>query len=267
MDTLMEKLRQWIVIALVALSLFLLASAYAALRRGALADDALGPRAVITVSGTGEAIAVPDVARITFSVRARRSDVPSAQIEVTEKSNTITKQLKDAGVSEEDMKTVGYNIYPQYEWRQDTIVCVTYPCPQPPGRQVFLGYDVVQTTEITIRDIKKAGEIVQIVGDQSPDTVSGPSFEVDDIEKVREEARLQAIEHARAQAEVLADALGVSLVRVLSFSDGGYSTPYYEKGAGFAIEEQARDEAVAPPEILPGETNIVSTVTIQYEIR
>src|SRR3989338_4179504 len=83
----------------------------------------------------------------------------------------------------------------------------------------------------------------------------------------RESARHQAIEQAREKAEELANQLGVSLVRVIGFSEngGGYPVPYaYGRGGHMMVAMESK--AVAP-EIPVGENKIISNVSVTYEIR
>ena len=74
-------------------------------------------------------------------------------------------------------------------------------------------------------------------------------------------------EEAKAQADMLADKLGVTLVRIVSFNEnsGGYPTPYYGYGVGGVMAK----DSVAPQSVPTpaGENTISSHVMITYEIR
>src|SRR5262245_13479851 len=59
----------------------------------------------ITVSGTGEASAVPDVATFTFSVSADAQTVASAQTQVMQKTDAILAKIKALGIEDKDVKT------------------------------------------------------------------------------------------------------------------------------------------------------------------
>jgi len=95
--------------------------------------------------------------------------------------------------------------------------------------------------------------------------MQGPNFAIDDEDGLKAEARKIAIEKARAKAEVLARDLGVSLVRVVSFSEGGYY-PMYSRATSVGMEKGIGDDS-SMPEIPHGEENITSSVTVTYEIR
>ena len=111
---------------------------------------------VISVSGKGEVFAVPDIANFTFGAEETAKTVAEAQKLVTDKVNKGIEIVKAAGVEEKDIKTVGYNIYPHYNYIQP--ICTQFNCP--PGKQTIDGYQVSQTIEVKVRDTSKAGTIL-----------------------------------------------------------------------------------------------------------
>jgi len=212
---------------------------------------------VITVSGKGEVVVKPDLAVVSFGVSTENLDVAKAQTESTTKMNNIINLLKTKGVAEKDIKTTNYNIYPRYDYTQLT--------PYSSGKQTLAAYVVSQTVEVKIRDISKAGEILTGVGEFGVTDVSGLNFTIDNDQVVKDQARDLAIEDAKAQAKVLAKGLGVKLVKITSFSEGGNYPIYYgmEKSMAMGI---GGGDAVSP-QILTGENKITSNVSITYEIR
>jgi len=221
------------------------------------------PTNTITVSGTGDAYAVPDTGEFTYSVVSDKPTVAAAQTDAATKSNTITAYLKDAGVAEKDIRTTNYSIQPQYEWR--TSACVnTVPCP-PGGKQVLIGYEVRISSDVKVRDTTKAGDLLSGIGSRGASEVSGLSFTVADPTAVEAQARGKAIADAKAKANELARSLGVSLSRIVSFNEnsGGYPGPmFYGKGGGMMAESSA-----VAPDISIGQNKVTSNVSITYEIR
>lgn len=225
---------------------------------------------VISVSGQGEVFAVPDVAEFSFSVTEENMAVAKAQEAATKKMNAILDALKKAGVEEKDIKTVGYNINPRYEWVTKGQICPagSYCPPVQDGQRVLQGYEVSQTISVKVRDTAKAGELLASVGTLGAQNASGLNFTFDDEDKVIADARKEAIDDARAKAKELARSLGVTLVRVVNFQEGYGGSPMYYKGAEMmATDGRGGVVANAPPEIPAGENKVTSTVTITYEIR
>ncbi len=213
----------------------------------------------ITVSGTGEVFAVPDIATFSFSVVERGETVKVAQDIATEKTNKFIAFLKNGGVDEKDIKTTLYNVSPRYEYSQRGVR--SFP---PRGERVLVGFEVRQTITIKVRDTKKAGELLSGAGEYGISEASGLQFTIDDEDALMAEARKSAIDDASAKGRQLANDLGVKLVRVVSFGESG-AGPF---SRGFA-ERASGDFATfsAVPEIPVGENKVVSRVSITYEIR
>lgn len=214
----------------------------------------------ITVSGTGKSSVAPDIAHISFSVQENASTVAAAQDSATKRTNASLAALKKLGIADADVKTTGYNVYPQYEQQP----CLNGACPQPSAPKIA-SYQVSQTVEVKVRDTAKAGDVLQALGTLGVQNISGPDFGVDDPSKTQEEARANAIKDAKEKAEVLARQLGVHLGKVASFNEstGGTYPMYQALGKSAAM-----DSVQATPPTLPTGTNDTTVnVTITYEIR
>lgn len=227
------------------------------------------PENTIVVTGQSEIYVKPNVGTFTFTVREEASSVVDAQKKATDKNNAVLAALKAKGISEEkDLKPMGYNVYPKYEYQQT--ICTATFCP-PSGKQRIYAYEVSQTYEVKVRQDKLAtvGELLTAATGAGASEVSGLQFTLEDEEGERSKAREEAIKEARAKARVLADQLDVDLGRVVSFSEnGGPVYPLYYKGMEAYGRGGAGDAvAQAAPSIPTGENKIESYVTIVYEIR
>lgn len=219
----------------------------------------------ISVDGTGEVFAAPDIANISFTIREDAKKVADAQDKATKKTKAALESVRKLGVADKDIKTQNYSSYPKYEWQESSIVCVTVPCPYRPGKQVIVGYEVSQTVTIKVRDLEKVNSLVDVLGNAGVTEMQGPNFAIDNEDALKAEARKIAIKKAREKAEVLADDLGVTLVRVVSFSEGG-NYPIYTRTMSASMEKGMGGDAMSP-ELPQGENKITSNVTVTYEIR
>jgi uncharacterized protein len=217
---------------------------------------------VITVNGEGEAIGVPDVASFTYSVSEDAESVGEAQELVTTKMDKVIGALKNLGIEERDIKTIDYSVYPKY--RYEALACTPGYCP--PGRQIPDGYTATHSVMVKVRETTKAGEALSAAGTAGATNMSSLSFAVDDTDALLNEARAEAINDAKEKAKMLADELGVRLVRVMGYNDnlGGGPMPYYrEVGMGGAMDvTQAK-----APTLPTGENKYTISVSVTYEIR
>src|SRR3989344_1809823 len=223
----------------------------------------------ISFDGKGEVFASPDLATINFTIRENAVAMKDAQTRVTAKETAVLAFLDKSGVAKKDIKTENYNSYPKYEWRQ--VVCPqpadvsgSYYCP--PGKNILTGYEVSEYISVKIRDLVKTGEIIKGIGDVGISEINGPDFSIEKEDALKEQARKIAIGEAKKKAETLSRDLGVRLVRIVSFSEGGnYPIPMYEKSM---MAADSAGSAPSPAPTLPtGENKIFSNITITYEIR
>lgn len=223
--------------------------------RGSYATD------VISVTGKGEVVTVPDTGVFSFSVVEVGKSVKEAQDKAAKKANSAIAALKALGIAEKDIKTEGYNSYPKYEYSQNSI-CANGYCP--PTKQVLVGYEVNESISVKVRKTDDAGNVLTKIGDLGVSNISSLSFVVDDMTEVQSEARDKAIADAKDKAAKLSKSLGVRLVKIVNFDEGGAMPIYYGMaGKGMSVD------AVAPqsiPELPTGENKVTSNVTITYEV-
>lgn len=244
------------------LGLFLLAEAIGGFQN--LGGPGNPPTNTITVSGTGKAAAVPDIAHITFSVTQTAATVAEAQAAATKQSNAALAYLKDQGIDDKDVRTSSYNISPQYSYPRPCtggMLCPVYENSTPK----ITGYQVSETIEVTVHDLDKTGTLLAGLGSQNVQNLYGPEFALDNPAAPQEEARAKAIADAKAQAELLARQLGVHLGKVVSFSEGGGGYPYPMYGMG--AKTMAADSVAVAPQVPTGQNEYNSNVSITYEIR
>lgn len=212
----------------------------------------------ITLTGTGEIYAKPDLAITSFSVITEAKTVAEAISENTKKMNAVIAAVKNQGVEEKDLKTINFSISPHYDYYDANKIYISG------GTRVLSGYDVTQSLQVKIRDLTKVGNIIQAAVDSGSNETSDLQFTIDNQDALEKQAREDAIKKAKAKAEELAGQLGIKLVKIISFSENNY-IPYYamEKAS---VSSGIGGGGVTPPQIQTGENKIQVTVSITYEI-
>lgn len=204
----------------------------------------------LSVNGTGSVTVVPDVARIELGVEVSAKTVAQARSSAAEAMDEIMASLEANGVDPNDVKTRYFNIYPQYNYRNETAPEIT-------------GFMVNNQVTVTVRDIDTASDVLDdaIAAGGDLVRVNGITFTVDDPEQFLDEAREKAVENAREHAETLASAAGVSVGGVRSISESG---GYYPPEPRFAYETAA--DAGGATAISPGEQELTVSVFVIFEI-
>ncbi len=231
---------------LVILSVFLLASINKVANTAATTNT-------VSFSGEGKVVAKPDIAKINLSIVTDALTSKAAQDENSKKSKAITDYLKKQNIDEKDIKTTGYNIYPQYRY------------PQYGGQPTITGYQVNQSIEVKVRDLDKVSNILDGIVAAGANQVNQLSFEIDNPDALKAEARKKAIDDAKQKAKELEDQLGIDLGKIVNFSEstGGYPIPiYYDaklEGRGMG--------GGGGPSVPTGENEINVSVMITYQIK
>jgi len=203
----------------------------------------------LNVTGEGKAYTKPDIATISFGVHTQAVKSQDAVNQNNEAMNKVIKAVKDQGVEDKDIQTTSYNLYPLYDYTQ--------------YGSVFKGYSIDQQVEVKIRDFDKINVILDKATAAGANTVGNLQFTVDDIEKVRTEARNKAIAQAKEKAESIASSAGLGIIRITNISENYYPSPIPIYGMGGA---EAVKDSVAPS-IQSGQFEVYVNVTLTYQIK
>jgi uncharacterized protein YggE len=206
---------------------------------------------LFTVSGDGEATAIPDTALTNFGVTKTASTVGQAQNEVNQSVNDIISGLKNLGIQDKKIKTTDYSVSPNYDYSS--------------GRNTITGYVVTQNLQVEITPIEKANQAVDMATKNGANMVGNIQFTVNDDKKIELEnkAREDAISKAKAKAQSIAGASGIRLGRLVNVQENNNSMPrpvaFDLKAGGGSAESQA------PTQLQPGENTVNVSVTLSYE--
>ena len=232
-------------VVLVALIIFLLASTNQKVNTAITTNT-------ISFSGEGKVSAKPDIAKLEFAVVTQAQTSKEAQNANSPKSKAVVDFLRKQGVEEKDIKTLSYNVYPQYNYPR-------FDAPE------IKGYEVIQKFEVKIRDLDKTNEILDRLVTAGANNIANVAFTIDEPEKLQAEARVKAIADAKKKARDLEKQLGVNLGKIVNFSEntGGFPGPYYLEAKNFG----QGGVGGGAPEIPVGENETVVNVTITYQIK
>jgi uncharacterized protein len=205
---------------------------------------------LFSVSGTGKATGIPDIALLSIGVTKTALTVADAQNQTNAAANKIIEDLKKLGIKEKDIKTTDYSVNPKYDYAR--------------GDQNITGYIVTQTLEVNIAPIDIANKAIDTATLNGANLVGGITFTFNDKTKkdLENKARSEAVKIAKEKAESLSKATGIRLGKIVDVQESnGYSPRpimMTAKGAGI-------DSASAPTQLQPGENSITTDITLSYE--
>lgn len=204
---------------------------------------------LLSVSASGQASRAPDVATASAGVVTQAADAATAMRENATQMNRVIAAIRAAGVAERDVQTAGISIHPTYRHVQDEEPRIT-------------GYSASNTVNLKVRDIARLGEVLDALVASGANNVNGPSFGIDKPEAVYDEARRQALEQARARADMYAETLGLRVRRIVSISEGGGMRAPQPL---FAMRAMAADASESTP-VAPGENTLSANLEVVFEL-
>ena len=208
----------------------------------------IGQPAGISVTGDGIVTATPNVALVTIGVEVTDSTLGGAQSQAAQKMDAVVQKLKADGIPDANIKTVSYNVNPQYD-----------------QNQALRGYQVQNLVQVKTTDVGSLGQLMDDAVNAGATRIYGIDFQADNMTELMAQARTQAIQNAQDKAQQLAQASGVGLGRPTLIEDTQPSavTPRQAVPAAMA----AGAAAVPTTPVQPGELQVQSTVHVVYAIQ
>ncbi len=200
----------------------------------------------VLVVGTGVVATPPDVMNLVLGVSVRRDSVAAARADAARLTRAIVDALTTTGVAEEDLQTARFGVHPEYRHTE--------------RRRLLDGYRVTSTVRVTVRDLDRAGDVVDaaIAAGGNDVVLEHVAFAVEDDTEPRAAARLLAWNDALDKATQLARHARLNL---------GNATWIAELTAPTGPVPMARlaaAEAATPIE--SGSTDVTVTLEVRFAI-
>ncbi len=203
-------------------------------------------RKTVSAQGEGVVFVTPDIAYLTLGVETSNKEMSAAQSANKEKMNEIMTELNKFGIKEQDIQTNNYSVYPDYQWKND--------------KNVLVGYKVVNTVRVKIRNIDDTGKIMDAVAAKGANVVNGIQITVEDSSKYYEEALKLAVKNAEDKARIMTEYFGIKALTPVTITERpqGYYPIVYEN-------EKLRMDSAASTPISAGQLEIRASVDVSFE--
>ena len=222
-----------------------------------------GPPPSISVSASGSVTYAPDIAHVTFGVRAQSEAATDAAAQVNTRAQAVVNELRGMGITDANIKTSGYSL--DYQQNDNNVgpPISTGPLSGEVHRPISLGYYVAsESIEVTVA-VSKAGAALDGAIKAGANQTYGLSYDTSQRDRLYRQALSAGIASARSQAVALAAAAGVQLGNVISIATGGGGGPMPGPMQGRLMMAMS---APAPP-VQGGTDTIEATVNVIYAIR
>ncbi len=199
----------------------------------------------ISVTGSGEIDAQPDAAEVRLSVRATADSAGSVSSQLASDAERLRSSLTEFGIASENIRTERYYV------RED---------PRTRERPNETRYAGEHSFEVTVEDVDQVGALIDVATDGGADDVNGVSYTLseDRRETIRNDAIRSAIDNARSDASVIADATDLTVTGVSAASTQQSSVVPYR--AAF----EAADGGDGGTTIEPRDVTVTATVHVTF---
>jgi len=205
----------------------------------------------INVSGTGRASGTPDTVVLQLGVQAEARTVAEARDLAARAAQGVIDSLKKNGVDDRDIRTVQFDIQPQFDAGVR-------------GTPTVRAYRVSNVLSVKVRKIDNAGKVIDdaAAAGGNNTVVQSIAFSIDDPTKLEARAREAAVKEARDKAEQLAKLGGVKLGNPITITEGGGPQPIFINAAALVAPRTGGDSTP----IQSGQLDVTITVSVLYRI-
>lgn len=193
----------------------------------------------ITVQGTASVKVAPDRAELTFGAESQASTARAALAANAVEMRKVIAALKAAGAT--DLRTQYVSLSPRYNERNEA-----------------QGFSASNSVSATVKEIARAGAVVDAAVAAGANQVYGPNLVRGDQSELYRDALKAAVANARASAQALASASGLALGRVTAIVEGGAAP----QPLPFAAADKAMEAGSTPIE--PGTQHVTATVSVTF---
>lgn len=208
----------------------------------------------ISVSGQGKAGTPPDMATIRTGVVTQAATAREALAANNRAMEKVMSVLKQRNIAGKDIQTSGFSVYPEYARQSGSQR-------GGPRKNEITGYRVTNNVSVKVRNLPRLGEILDGLVQAGSNQLSGVAFGLSDPRAITNDARKDAIDDARARAELYAQATGVKVGKVISISEQAIQPPRPMFQSRMAMSAMAESVPIAT-----GEQEVTATINVMYEL-
>jgi uncharacterized protein YggE len=206
--------------------------------------------AFIEVSGAATISIPTDEAQVSFAMETRAQTAAEAATTNAQAMDRVLGALRAGSLPGLELTTFGYSLQPQYATDQSRV-------------RTTVAYAVNNNVRATITDVDAVGRLIDVAIGSGANRVASITFSASDTEPARAQALAEAVDNARAEADVIVQSLGYRLGAPIEIR-GGAQRPV-PRPMAFSAERAMAVQAVPTP-IEAGDQTVSANVTIRFAL-
>ncbi|HVN46208.1 MAG TPA: SIMPL domain-containing protein [Steroidobacteraceae bacterium] len=214
-------------------------------------QTATPPLSSIRVTGDARVTAKPDRVQIDIGVLTRAPLSADAAAQNARDVDAALAAVRKAAGSAAALKTISYSLTPNYRYHPKE------------GEPTIEGYTALNVVQVTLDELGKMGTVIDAATQAGANRIQGIQFTLRDPDTVRMQALREAATRARAEVDVLAAALGLKVLRVLTVEE---SSPRLMPLRTYNVAARTMAADATPTPVEAGTLDITADVTLSVEV-
>jgi uncharacterized protein len=215
------------------------------------AEQAAPALSTIRVTGNATVTTKPDRVELDIGVVTQAVQAQAAAAENSTRLDGVVAALhKEVGPAA-DIKTVDYEVTPNYRYHTGG------------GDPTITGYTATNVLRVTLDDLNMIGTVIDTATHSGANRAENIRFTLRDPAAAHLKALREAAAQAKAEADTLASALGVKVLRVLTVEDMGVPRIPIRP---FLMARARTEVAAEPTPIEAGTLDVGANVTLTVEV-
>jgi len=210
-----------------------------------------GQLSSMRVTGDARVSARPDRVQIDIGVSTTSPESQEAAAQNARETDAVLAAVRKAAGPGAQLRTANYSLSPKYQYHAGAEPTIT-------------GYTALNLVEVTLDDLGRIGNVIDAATHSGANRVQGIQFTLRDQDTVRAQALKEAATRARAEADVLAGALGLKILRVLSVEES--SPRFVPIRMNMAASRSAAAAADVATPVESGSLDVSAQVTLMVEV-
>ncbi|MGM0378449.1 MAG: SIMPL domain-containing protein [Bacillota bacterium] len=183
----------------------------------------------LEVNGNATIEVKPDVAYINIGVRSEDKNSLKAQENNKEKMNKIIKELKDFGLTDQDMETNYYSINKRYNYLKDN------------KKETY--YVVSNQLKLTITDLDTIGKLIDLSTKAGANDINSIRYDLKNDKKHYNEALKLAMDDAKTKATAILENIDAEVTKPVKIIEHSNNQGIYRDNTADYMAKEATSQS------------------------
>jgi uncharacterized protein len=213
----------------------------------------------LSLTGTATTMVKPDKVTVSLGVQTTNKTADVALAANSKTMNQVIDALKATGIKDNETSTSSFSISPNYNYSQPSST-----------ESRITGFTVSNSIQIQSTNINNTSKWIDTAIAAGANTIDRIDFALSDkkLEGTKNTLIKQAMQDARAKADIVASAAGVKVVgiRSINLNELAIQPPFPPSPVPLAKQSLAATEAARPTPIISGQEEVTTNIGIIFLI-